>query len=729
LRLNQYGATAGGAVKKNRTFFFLAYEGLRQRVGTTLIGNVPTDSFRATVLAQSPVLAPILAAFPTGNRALSANVAQFVSKGSLSANEDSGLVRIDQRISDSTSFFARFNIDKVSLSSPSGALLDVAQTTASPLNGTINLSHVFRPTLFNVVQVGLNRIHTLSHTDSRLFDVSKVFNSVQIPGLTTLNQEADSVKSPTTYTLKDDLTWNRGSHTIKAGIEIKRVLYNYSQPSQNALVYATAAGFVANQLDQANFLGGVPMHGLRKTMDFGYIQDQWKIKKNLTLDIGMRYEFFSVFHEVYGRALPFDLKTCGGYCPQRSLFSYPQTKNFLPRAGFAWSPEALQGKTVIRSGFGMYKGEGQLGDLNAPSDNFAQRLSLSSAQFANLSYPPDSFYAAAGNQAVTPRALDRTRKDPTVLQWGFQLQTALPAGFILDTGYLGYHGYHQFYRSYVNLIDPASGVRQFSAFGPIDVKQTDGNNHFNGWQTSLRRQFRSGLSFSANYMWSHSINDGPQGGGEADYAENTACRSCEVASGDFDVRHTFSANAVYQLPFGKGRQFLTGGRIAQTVLGGWELTGLGSIRSGNPVNVIVSRSASSLPDGLSIQDGKVFQRPNYVGGISLVPANQSITNWINPLAFAVPANGTWGNAGRNLVRGPRFMQADIGLTKSFPVTDRIAVAFRAEAFNVFNRAQFGDPNGNFSSPSFGQITSTVNNGSVTGSGTPREFQFALRLKF
>jgi hypothetical protein len=147
------------------------------------------------------------------------------------------------------------------------------------------------------------------------------------------------------------------------------------------------------------------------------------------------------------------------------------------------------------------------------------------------------------------------------------------------------------------------------------------------------------------------------------------------------------------------------------------------------VNVIVSPSASSLPDELSIQDGKVFQRPGYVGGVSVVPANQSITNWINPLAFAIPANGTWGNSGRNPVRGARFIQADVGLTKNFRVTERVAVAFRAEAFNVFNRAQVGDPNGNFSSPSFGQITNTVNNGSVTGSGTPPEFQFALRLKF
>jgi hypothetical protein len=216
-----------------------------------------------------------------------------------------------------------------------------------------------------------------------------------------------------------------------------------------------------------------------------------------------------------------------------------------------------------------------------------------------------------------------------------------------------------------------------------------------------------------------------------------------VASADFDVRHTFTANGVYELPFGRGKTYLNSRGIAGSILGGWELSGLATARSGNPVNVILERSAASLLDGLSLQNGSSFQRPNYVAGVSAVPANQSINNWINPLAFTVPANDTWGNAGRNLIRGPRFMQLDMGLTRSFRITERFVADFRAEAFNVANRAQFGDPNGDLGSPvtdpktgittginpSFGRITTTVNNGSATGSGTPREFQFSLRLKF
>jgi hypothetical protein len=732
LRLNQYGGTLGGPIIRNRTFFFIAYEGLRQRLGTTLIGNVPSDAFRASVLAESPALSPIINSYPHGNRALSSTTSQFVSVGSNAANEDSGLIRIDHRISESTNFYARYNIDQVQLASPSGNLLDKTQTSTAPMNGALSLSHVFSPTMFNVVQIGINRIWALSHTDSRFFDITNIFNSVSIPGFEPLNQEADSVKSPTTYALKDDFTWVRGQHTLKAGVEIKHVAYNYSQPSQNALVYASLAAFAANQLDQVNLLGGVPMHGLLKNEYFGYMQDTWKVSQDLTVNLGLRYEFFNAFHEQYGRDLPFDPATCsGGYCPQGSAFDFPKKLNLEPRLSLAWAPDVLHGNTVIRAGSGFYEGEGQLGDLNAPSDNFTQRLSLSSASFPNLSFPADSFYAAAVNNAVTPRALSRNLGVPTVIQWGLQLQQALPGGFILDTGYIGYHGYHQFTRWYINgcTLDSNPCARPFPAFGPIDIKQTSSNNHFDAWQTSIHRQLRAGWSFSANYMWSHAINDDSTGGGETDYPEINTCRACDTASSDADIRHTFSANTVYRLPFGKGRPYLSQSRFGDALLGGWELSGTGTARSGIPVNVTITRDPSAVPDGLSIENGASFQRPNYVAGVSLVPGNQSINNWINAAAFTIPANGTWGNAGRNLVRGPDFWQTDAALSRDFQINERLMLVFRVEAFNIFNRAQFGNPNGNFSSASFGRITTTVNGTSATGSGTPREFQFAVRLRF
>ena len=516
-------------------------------------------------------------------------------------------------------------------------------------------------------------------------------------------------------------------------MELKPVAYPYNQAPENALVYASTTTFLANQLDQVNLIGGVPEHALIKTEYFGYIQDAWKVLPELTVNVGMRYEFFNAFHEQYGRDLPFDITTCGGFCPVGSAFYFPKKLNLEPRLSIAWAPKAVHGKTVIRAGSGFYKGEAQLGDLNAPNDNFTQRFSLSSASFPGLSFPANSFYAAAASQAVTPRALNRNLNIPTVIQWGLQIQQALPSGFILDTGYIGYHGYHQFTRWYVNGCLPGTVttgcVRPFPAFGPIDIKQTDSNNHFNGWQSSIRRHFKSGLSFSANYLWSHALNDDSTGGGETDYPQINTCRTCDIASSDADIRHTFSMNSVYRLPFGKGRTFLSQSRVGDAILGGWELSGTGSARTGLPVNVTITRAATAVPDGLSLEKGTSFQRPNCVSGVSLVPTNQTINNWINPAAFSIPADLTYGNCGRNIIRGPNFWQADAALTRDFRIAERFVLNMRAEGFNIFNRAQYGLPSGNLSSGTFGHITSTVNGSSPTGSGTPREFQFAMRLRF
>jgi hypothetical protein len=225
-------------------------------------------------------------------------------------------------------------------------------------------------------------------------------------------------------------------------------------------------------------------------------------------------------------------------------------------------------------------------------------------------------------------------------------------------------------------------------------------------------------------MWSHSLNDGAVGGGEADYPEIASCRSCDYGNSDQDVRHSFTMNTVYQLPFGRNRKYLNGTGAERTILGGWQLSAIGTARTGIPVNITVDRSALSVPDG-NIQT----QRPNSITGVSLTPTNgQTIQQWINPLAFGVPVAATWGDAGRNLARAPGIWQADLSMGKKLALTERASLEFQAAAFNLFNRAQLGSPNGDISSPTFGRITTTINPG-ATGTGTPRQFQFMLRLSY
>jgi hypothetical protein len=219
-------------------------------------------------------------------------------------------------------------------------------------------------------------------------------------------------------------------------------------------------------------------------------------------------------------------------------------------------------------------------------------------------------------------------------------------------------------------------------------------------------------------MWSHGITDSSLGAGESVTFQDQACRSCDRSDSNIDVCQTMTTNAVYQLPFLRSSK----------IFGGWELSGIGTASSGRPVNITLSRKASALPDG-----NTGSQRPDLVSGVSIYAA-QTIDNWFNPAAFAIPAAGTWGDLGRYVARGPGFYEIDTALQKKFLITERMNLNFRAEAFNLLNHQIFDSPSGsigsNPASPStgFGRITSILNTGAV-GTGTPRRLQFALRLDF
>jgi hypothetical protein len=213
-------------------------------------------------------------------------------------------------------------------------------------------------------------------------------------------------------------------------------------------------------------------------------------------------------------------------------------------------------------------------------------------------------------------------------------------------------------------------------------------------------------------------------GGDSDFPENPGCPSCERASGDFDVRHVLNANAVYDLPFGPGRALLSNPGIARAVLGRWSVTTIVTARTGLPVNVTEDRSSSSVATGYTTS-----RRPNLIPGASLTPpGGRKIGQWINPAAFALVTSSGYGDAPRNIARGPNLWQADLGLAKHLPVTETMQLEFRSEFFNIFNRAQYGLPLADLSANTFGEIVSAVNTGPV-GTGTPREVQFALRLEF
>ncbi|MGB2654153.1 MAG: carboxypeptidase regulatory-like domain-containing protein [Candidatus Acidiferrum sp.] len=740
--LNQFGGSFAGPIQRDRTFFFAAYEGYRQDLGQTLIGYVPSPAFAAQVLAQSPALAPVISAYPQGqNPTSNPDISQFVGEGKQVGREDSGMFRVDHRFSDATSLFVRASIDKadyvVPYSPSSGQYLNEQEDlNSSPVNSVIGLSHVFSPTLLNEAKFGFNR----GTTDSTYLNETGTLYAISVAGLTSLNNGRSSTGVGNTFSGIDDVAWVKGRHVVKAGVEVRRVQMNQGGSAYGTISYNSLSDFAANESYKASITGVYPVNGLRKTDYFVYLQDEFKWRPNFTLNLGVRYNIFGIFSEVQGRGNPFDFATCGaaGYCGVGASFGPGNYGDVDPRIALAWSPSVFRGKTVIRSGFGIYHEDGQLDDQNIPDKNEVLSYALTPTNCPGLSYPlvlDAAGSPACANGTNSPNAEQRDRKDTSATQWGLSVQQALPRDFLGTVSYVGSKGTHLLQESYVNVIDPLTGLRPYPAFSQIPWRGTTGNSTYQALSVSLKRSFSRGLLASANYTWAHEIDDDSNGSGDGDSItpQNVSCYpqgapECgERASGAFDARHAFNANLVYELPLGPGKSLLSDPGMLRTLFGSWSVSSIFTARTGFPVNLTTSATG---PDGNTNE-----QRPNLVPGQPLYLAGGDF----NPAAFCTPGTadplypgGTcpsgFGDVPRNFLRGPGVWQLDLALAKTIPIKEQFQLDFRADVFNIFNRAMYANPDGLISASDFGRIYLPLNTTPV-GLGTPRQMQFMLKLRF
>jgi len=745
--LNQFGGSLGGPIQKDKTFFFAAYEGYRQLLGQTLSGYVPSAAFSAQVLAQSPALTPVISAYPQGQIPTSnPEVSVFVGQGSQVGREDSEMLRVDHRFSEATNLFVRANTDNavyyLPYSPSSGQYLNEQEELKSyPVNSVIALSHVFSPTLINETKFGFNR----GTTDTIYLNQTGSLYAISVAGLTTLNNGRVSTGVGNTFAGIDDLTWVKGRHVIKGGVEVRRVQMNQGSSSYGTVSFNSLSSFATDQSYKASITGTYPVNGLRKTDFFAYFQDEFKWRPNLTLNLGVRYTIFGIFSEAYGRGNPFDFATCGaaGYCGVGAIFGPGNYGDVDPRIAFAWAPAVLGGKTVIRSGFGIYHEDGQLDDQNLPDKNEVLSYALTPKNCPGLSFPiavEPNGSPVCTNGTISPNAEQRDRKDTYADQWGLSVQQALPSNFLASLSYVGSIGRHLLQESYVNIENPSTGLRPYPAFSQIGWRGTIGNSNYEALSVSLKRTFSRGLLASANYTWAHEIDNDSNGSGDGDSItpQNVSCQpsgapQCgEYASGAFDARHVFNANAIYELPFGPGKALLNQAGALRAVFGSWSLNTNFTARTGFPVNLTTSATG---PDGNTNE-----QRPNLVPGQTLYLAGGNF----NPAAFCTPGSkdslypggvcppglniAGFGDVPRNFLRGPGVWQMDLGLSKRISVTEHSQLQFRAEAFNVFNRGMYASPDGLISASDFGIIHSLLNTTPV-GMGTQRQLQFSLKLQF
>ncbi|WP_263373599.1 TonB-dependent receptor [Granulicella aggregans] len=722
LHLNNFGANLGGPLLKEKLFFFVNWESLRQSQNLSVTGTVPSASFRAAVLAKSPALATILNEYPVGTAAIAgnANAVTWYGNAPSTDREDSGLARVDYRVNERTNAFIRYATDHYAVVSP-GDLTGLGFTTLTTPNIVVGVQHTFSPTLMNDAKFGFNRAaFTQGETGTLPF-------SVAVTGaFTKLDDATGSVRYDNSFSFVDDMTLVRGRNTIKAGVTVRRVQENKASPSvpDEIYTYASTTNFLNNLMDSDSYSGIVPLTGQRKTAYFGYVLDQVQVNQDLTVNAGLRYEYFGVDHEVLGRGIVVDPLACANViCPTGTGWYKPNVLDFSPRVSVAYSPTRLHGKSVVRAGYGIYFGEGQFGNLGTPIGNLSDKYTLTQQQAPGLSYPTTPYLGAAAT-SFSPSGSPLNRKDTAVEEWTISVQQEIAKQTIAQVAYFGTHASHVFSDVTLNGINPATGKRPYTGYSTIDYRGSANDAKTNALQLGLRRDFSTGLLVSANYELSHSLDNGGIGGGEADIPQDINCHICEYANSDQDMRHYFSASTIWKLPVGRGHTFLgNSSRVADLVVGGWQLSGIGTARSGLPVNITISRSASALPDQLNKN-----QRPNLVPGVSVYAANKTPTSWFNPAAFSAPAAQVHGDLGRNVARAPGLWQFDTGVNKRFPVTERLGINFRAEAFNLFNVAHYGTPASVFAGSNFGVITTPFSSNAV-GVGTARELQFMLRADF
>jgi len=715
--LNQFGASLGDAIVKNKAFFFTNFEGLDQHLGHSFINFVPNAAFRASVLAKSPAMAPLVSPYPVGQSPVDDISDQVTLVKNDAIREDSGLARFDYRFTDKDSMYVRYNIDNAYADTPQDALGTRNVVPVIPQNLAVEYQKLVSPTLISETKFGWNHVDYHNWT----YGTSPVATSPS--GFDGLSSNSLDTEVGTTLSFIHNITKIAGRHTFKAGVDVRRVMLDNSGNTitTQSITYASNSDFINNVADSASYLQGEGIAQSRHTMYMGYTQDEFKVTPNLTFNLGLRYEFYSVVHEIHNHSAVVDITGCGGFCPPGTPYYAPNTTDFGPRAGLSWAPAFLHGKTTIRTGFGIYYGQNQNDDFSDPAESFVPRYSWTSSDTPNLSFPLDSFVNPK-NALYSPKAVARDRKDGSYNNYDFMIQQDLGQGFIAQVGYLGSEGHHLFDKYTENLLDPVTRLRPLSQFSSFGEKANTGNNNFNALQAQIHRRFKDGLMLQSNYMWSHGITDASLGAGESVSFQDMSCRACDRSSTSIDVRHYFTTNAVYELPFGKGKAFARSGPAA-AVLGGWELAGIASARTGLPVNITTSRKAAVMLDGNTSS-----QRPNYVLGQDIYAANQTIDNWFNPAAFSTPATYTWGNLGRYMGNGPGALEFDTTLQRKFQLTEKVAFNLRATAYNLANHPIFSNPSGTSSSSSFGRITSIVNDG-ATGSGAPRRIEFMLRTDF
>jgi hypothetical protein len=779
---NQFGAGLGGPVKRNRTFFFVNYEGFREVQASTAIATVPdalthqgllpsagnpsactsATPSGCVAIPMNPSIQPFLKLLPPSNGPGNGDgTGELITANKGTTREDHGMVRVDHNFSSTHSLFARYTVDDSSsqvpyVGTPPGTYVPgfPAIHLARNQYGTIQDRTKFGPQWINELRFGVNRTTASSSVDNTHPGLStslipgQPFGMIDIGGMSLTGNSPFFPLSDfsTVYQVQDQLSRTIGRHTLKFGVEFRRLQINGALDFVANGLYTfqdlTPFGLQASSTNPALefFLKGLPLsyvgvnpsnansdRGYRESVASGFAQDFVRVNSRLTVNVGLRYDFYSNPTEAFGRESAFPNPASDSAPTVGKIFARTPLDLLSPQAGFAWNVFG-DGKTVVRSGFGIYRD-------NLPAFLFgADRLlppffGLEEFVFPQFLNPQN----AALTQPLDVFAITYHPKFPYALQYSLNVERELARGLILSAGYFGTRGNHLTREAEQNPFESPLGQRYNpNLASPLLTDLTDGQSFYNSFQASVSKRYGRNLFWQASYTLAHSVDDASvdfsvESVNDSPASQNTFDRKGSRGPSDFDIRHNFVANVVYEPP-GRGR-----------LLGGWQVSGVASVHSGLPFTPVLDF------DNADVQSLLTAERPNlvgnpYTGGCPNGASVGTASCWFNPSAFAVPPPGQFGNAGRNILRGPAFAQFDASLHKDFAIADRAKITVGVEAHNLFNHPNFGVPSNTQSPLALGGNGDAVfkdaaghfadNAGQIlTTAGTGRQIQLAGRLTF
>jgi hypothetical protein len=717
---NQFGGNLGGPIYRNKLYFFASYEGLRQRQDLDLNSMVLSDAQRAAV--TDPVIRSLIELIPRANFVDSSGTSRFVGSASAPVNVDQWTADINYNLSDKDRLHGYYAVQNLDSSEPNrtGNTIPGFGNVALALRQilTIHETHTFGSSLVNEFRLGFNRFSSTTTPLAQLNPADfGILNGIREPiGLPQINVAGGSLnfggpanqpsgRGDTTYVVADTINWLRGLHSVKLGGEYRQFLNNNFRQVTGSFNFATTAAFLNGTANAfSTTLGNQSSSIAQGALGF-FVQDNYRVRPRLTLDLGLRYDWNMSPTERYNRFIVFDPETSSLRRVGTDTDEiYHGARTFQPRAGFAWLPFGSD-KTVLRGAYGIYVDQPMTSIVTPTAGNPPLAIPLTFSGNVRL----NNAINIAGPAGLAPQSIDHDFENAYAQSWNFNVQHQL-GETILTVSYLGSKGTHLITRRNIN--QPLDDVRPFPALsssssilpgtplGNITEVGSSGNSSYNALWVSATRRFRRSWEFNASYTLSKSIDYTSFSTGGV-LLQNSYDVPGDRGPSDFDARHRFVLSSIYDLPF-RGNCFVEG----------WQLAVVVQSQSGNPFNVVTSNS--------TVNGVANTLRPDVSGPVE---TTGDVDGWFDTSVFS--AMPRFGNLGRNVIIGPGFNNTDFAVIKNTNLGESWKLQFRAEFFDLFNHANFGRPGNVVGTPSFGRITSTR---FPTGeSGSSRQIQFALKL--